>query len=174
MLGMKIPIRLSNLNHSQSRVSSRAGKHTYRLWLNLSILSTIVSLPILCARDINDSINNRMRHVDSLGVKLPSQRLAQSPERPFPSGKGAELGRTLDRGCCSRDDQGWGMLRVGNRLLQERQCSLGKVEECPPLKCQLSITSSSTITYTLPLRLASISSTFSSKKGFLTNPLLTL
>jgi hypothetical protein len=69
--------------------------------------------PLLRARNIDNTIDDSMRHMNTLRTKFTSQRLSQSTQSELAACKGSELGGSLDtRGCASEDESWW----VGGRF----------------------------------------------------------
>lgn len=100
---------------------------THRVRTDLCILA--LHLVFLRPRDINHSINYRMRHMHALWPKLPSQTLCQRFQGEFPSGESGEQSTTF-HGCRSAgEDQSrrMGDIAGADIVEQERENRLREI-----------------------------------------------
>jgi len=95
----------------------------------LSVLNASVHTEASRARDINDTIDYGMGHMDALRTKLASQGLAQRSAGEHAGGHGCEVGRAADRRCRPCGDECRRMLRAGNRFEKKRNGGLAEGEE---------------------------------------------
>lgn len=109
----------------QSNGKQLMGK-SYRVGAELPILMR--NSVGLGAGDIDDAVDDCMRHMDSLRAELAGKRLGQSAQSKLGGSKRSEIGRALDARCGAGEDQGGRVGRCAFGLEKQGQSALGKSE----------------------------------------------
>ena len=92
----------------------------------------MLKLPSLRSRNINDTIDDNVRHMDTFRPELARQGLRQRAQSEFPRREGREISRPFHAGGRAREDQCRGVLQAFG-LEEERQYPLGEVEPAFPV-----------------------------------------
>lgn len=88
----------------------------YRVGSDLAILGAIVHIVVARPGDVDDTVNNSMRYMDSLGSELARQGLAEGSSSKHAScHRGEQIG-TPDRRSGARDKQGGRVFRLWHRF----------------------------------------------------------
>lgn len=89
-------------------------------------------LPGLRSRNVDDTIDNNVRHMHALGPELARQRLRQRAQSEFARREGREISRPFHAGGCAREDQCRRVLQALG-LEKEGQHPLCEVEPTFPV-----------------------------------------
>lgn len=126
-LSVQVPIRIRNLKRLSINANIVWEVNTYSLGADLCVRARVLQ-PLLGPWNIDDTVNDGMTNMDTLGTKLSRQTLAQAPDCPFASRKRSHEGRTLDRRRCTGEDERGRVLGLGSSIEKERQRSLREEE----------------------------------------------
>lgn len=107
---MQVPIRLRNIFRA-----------------NLTLRRHVLQ-PLLRSRDVNDTIDDGVGDVHSLGSELFGYRGGEGAESPFAAGEGGHLGVGFHAGGGAGENEGWwvGVAGVFGRLEEEGEGGLGE------------------------------------------------